>query len=30
MPRITDPQKILDTLLYYTKEINLKLQRAVQ
>ncbi len=23
--RITDPQKILDTLLYYTKEINLKL-----
>ena len=28
--RITDPQKILDTLLYYTKEINLKLQRAVQ
>ena len=28
--RITDPQKILDTLLYYTKEINLTLQRAVQ
>ena len=27
--RITDPQKILDTLLYYTKEINLKLQRAL-
>ena len=27
--RITDPQIILDTLLYYTKEINLKLQRAV-